>query len=187
VVRHSARVPLADPPYVLAPAGTQPRAGETPIVGNRRFWLFAVPSDTNQPELGPVARVPLSVDGLAAVTTADAKPFPADGLWLPAGSKAVTIEGGALLIGAHTCPREVWLGLADADGTVVLMAPAERYVWPSYVSTFDFPPDAACGLRARLETARLRPGTYYFRAFQLTSDRGFYTNPIGDPRIVVTP
>jgi hypothetical protein len=98
-----------------------------------------------------------------------------------------TIEGAALLIGSHTCPREVYLGLADAEGTVVLLAPAERFVWRSYVSTFDFPPDAACGLRAHLDTARLRPGTYYFRAFQLTPERGFYTNALGNPRLVVRP
>jgi hypothetical protein len=187
LVRHSARVPLAHPPYVLARAGSQPIAEETPILGNRRFWLFAVHTDTPQPALGPAKRVPLSVDGIAAVVRVDGTTSSADGAFtLSAGAKTLTIIGSALLIDPRTCPREVYLGLADPEGTVVLMAPAERYVWSAYVSAFDLPPEAACGFRARVDTGGLRPGTYYFRVFQLTPDRGFYTNPIGDPRLVVT-
>jgi hypothetical protein len=69
----------------------------------------------------------------------------------------------------------------------VLTVPADRFVRPRCVSTFDLPADAACGFRARVDTARLRPGTYNFRAFQLTPTRGFYTSPIGDPKLEVTP
>ena len=63
------------------------------------------------------------------------------------------------------------------EGAVVLTVPADRFVRPRYVSTFDLPRDAACGFRARVDTARLRPGTY----------GGFYTSPIGDPKLEVAP
>ena len=188
LVRHSARVPLARPPYVLAPAGSPPGPGETPIAGNRRFWLLAVKSDLQQPALGAVRRVPLSVDGIAAIDTVDAKGVPIGGeVAVSAQSKPAVVEGAALMMGSHTCPSEVYLGLADGQGTVVLMTPAERFVRYSYVWTLGFGRDDACGFRARVDPARLKPGTYYFRAFQLTPDHGFYTNPIGDPRLIVRP
>ena len=188
VVRHSARVPLARPPYVLAAAGSPRLPGETLLAGNRRFWLLAAPAEEDQPVPGLARRVPLSVDGIAAITTVGAQRLPPDGGWaLPSSSKAVVVTGAALMSGSQTCPREVYLGLADAEGTVVLTEAADRFFKAAYVSAFDLPPDAACGFSARVDPARLPPGTYYFRLFQLTPDRGFYTNPVGDPRLVIGP
>lgn len=188
VVRHSVRIPLTPPPYVLVPAGSRPEPGETPVVGNGRFWLFSVRGDAPPPALGPVPRVPLTVDGVAAVARVDGqRPGPDGSFRVSAGSKAVWVQGGALLLDAGGCPGEVYLGLVDLDGTMVVVAPAERVMWPGWVSTFELPPEAACGLRARVETERLRPGAYGFRAFQLVPGRGFYTGAIGDPHLVVTP